>query len=601
MTVAYLTPSGDTSGAADTANMKAAYVLAAVGSRTVTGESDQIGTTTINLGHGTFYINAAQAMMSSSVPTVKVSGLVFKGAGSDLTIVVYTPSTSGPLCLNQRWLNVQFEGITFFGNDVNSNFLDSFEQGGLTNIQDYRFTDVAWNGSWQNIHLLTGGNNNSEWKWNECTIDGQIANWLYIPSPQTGTFTNGSNQIALTNTNGAFAVGSTISFATTVGTGTGQIAAGTTYFIVFATGTNIEVSATSGGTAITSNATTGSTSVATVASDQFLNFWWKNCKFWDVQNGTWINASFGGQFNIDSCDISANSPTSPTYIFNLLGSPHANGVQQFRVNGLRIEHATDDSLLLHSQWNAGNISFNHLDQSPLVASRSATNQLIFIDIINNEGPVIAFTNSQLSGQHNYKNNVNNFNFQSSMRYEGNTLLQQPNAASFITVTNNGNTGGYPVVKFRKNRNLNNASTVGYHEILDTDLNWQLGSGGVTEVKTVQLVGANSDWPAGGGSIEFALPLGAIITQVRFSKPAGTNTGAFQYTLQTTEATPTVLAGGASTPMAGSNAGALIGTYTTTPNFLMLTSAQRTIKVIDTLPRTGTLIFTNLYCLVDYIG
>lgn len=246
MTIAYLEASGDTSGAADTANLQAAYALAAVGSRTVTGESDPLGSVTIRLGSGTFYVNAARALMSPSSPLAKISGLVIRGEGSSLTTVVYSPSTSGPLCLNQRWLNVQFHGITFLGNDANSDFFDSFEQGGLTNIQEYLFSDVTWNGSWQNIHLLTGANNNSEWRWNDCTVDGTIANWLYIPAPQTGTFTNGSNQIALTNTSGAFAVGSTITFATTVGTGAGQIVAGTTYFIVAATSTAIEVSATSG-------------------------------------------------------------------------------------------------------------------------------------------------------------------------------------------------------------------------------------------------------------------------------------------------------------------------------------------------------------------
>jgi hypothetical protein len=601
MAIAYLEASGDTSGATDTANLRAAYALAAVGGRTVTGESDPLGTVIISLGNGTFYVNAALAMMSPSSPTTKINGLVFRGGGSSLTTVVYSPSTSGPLCLNQRWLNVQFHGITFLGNDANSDFFDSFEQGGLTNIQSYLFSDVTWNGSWQNIHLLTGANNNSEWRWNDCAVAGTIANWLYIPAPQTGSFTNGSNQIALTNTSGAFAVGSMISFATTVGTGAGQIVAGTTYFIVAATATAIEVSATSGGTAITSNATTGTTSVATVASDQFLNFWWKNCKFWDVTNGSWINSSFGGHFDIQSSDISNNHPSASNYIFQLLGISHAQGVCDFNVDGLRVEHSTDFSLLLHSQWPQGNIGFNHLDQSPLVGSRSSTDVVCKIEIVNVEGPNIDFRNSQLSGIHNYVNSSNNFNFQNQALYENCTLLQNPSAAHFISMTANVNTGGFPNIRFSKCRNTSNASTVGYHEIVDSDVNWYLGTGAVTNVKTVSILGANSDWPSGGGNLEFRLPLNALITQVRFFKPANANSGAFQYTLETTETTPTVLAGGAATPMAGTNAGANIPMYTTTPNFLLTSDVQRTIKLADTLAGGRSGIFTGLFCLVDYIG
>ena len=121
---------------------------------------------------------------------------------------------------------------------------------------------------------------------------------------------------------------------------------------------------------------------AHVATDQFLNFWWKNCKFWDVTNGSWINSSFGGHFDIQASDISNNQPSVSNYIFQLLGISHAQGVCDFNVDGLRVEHATDFSLLLHSEWPQGNVGFNHLDQSPLVGSRSSTDVVCKIEIVN---------------------------------------------------------------------------------------------------------------------------------------------------------------------------------------------------------------------------
>ena len=310
---------------------------------------------------------------------------------------------------------------------------------------------------------------------------------------------------------------------------------------------------------------------------------------------------FGGHFDIQASDISNNQPSVSNYIFQLLGISHAQGVCDFNVDGLRVEHATDFSLLLHSEWPQGNVGFNHLDQSPLVGSRSSTDVVCKIEIVNAEGPNIDLRNSQLSGIHNYVNNSNNFNFQNQALYENCTLLQNPSAAHFISMTANVNTGGFPNIRFNKCRNTSNASTVGYHEIVDSDINWYLGTGAVTNVKTVSILGANSDWPSGGGNLEFRLPLNALITQVRFFKPANANSGAFQYTLETTETTPTVLAGGTATPMAGTNAGANIPMYTTTPNFLLTSDAQRTIKLADTLTGGRSGVFTGLFCLVDYIG
>jgi len=181
MAVITLSPTG--SAATDTANLQNAYATAASSARTVTGISDPCGTVTIQFAAGTFFINAAQAMMTSTSPTGKITGLVFEGAGSDLTVISYTPATSGPLCLNERWLNIRWRGITFLGNDANSDFLDSAEQGGLTNIQYFDFEDVSWDGSWKYINMLTGGNNNSEWSYRRCTCSPAVlTTFTFVPS-----------------------------------------------------------------------------------------------------------------------------------------------------------------------------------------------------------------------------------------------------------------------------------------------------------------------------------------------------------------------------------------------------------------------------------
>jgi hypothetical protein len=593
-----LTPSGDTSGVTDTAAFISAYNLAVSNPLLEPDGNAFGGYAVIALNGGVFYINQAYAMMPGLTkgPTVKMWGLKFRGAGQGLTWIVYTPATPGPLCYNRLIGNVQFEGINFFGNSATSDFYQSSEQGGLSNIQYFNHTDCAWSGSWQNIALVSGANNNSEWRWDRCTVDsGNVANWLYIPAPANCTITSGNAALAMTNINGAYAVGQTTIFGTTVGTGSGQIATGTTYFIVAASPTSIQVSATFMGTPITPNA--NGTSLATNANDEFLNFWWTKCKFWDA-TGPWINASFGGQFFIDDCDCSNNKPTAATYIFNLLGQPNAQGVQQFRANGLRIEHATDFSLLIKSNWNAGNISFTNLDQSPLVGSRSASDVMCVFTFVNQPGPIITFRDSQLSGMHSYVFFNNCYAFQSEIDYQNTTLLQNNSAANFISITNsNGNSGGIPRIRFRRCRNTNSSILVGWKEVVDTDLNWNFSFAGQTETQVISFVSANSDWPFNGGNFKIRLPLNAMITRIRYWNPAGSGAGgAYSYSIQTSDGATvftTITGANASTPVAAS---AMI---TVTPNFVMTTDAARTIEVLDTGPRTG--IMTGMYCLVDYIG
>jgi hypothetical protein len=591
-----LNPSGDTSGVIDTAALLSAYQLAISAPAVEPGGSAFGGYAVIAFNAGIFYINAPYTMMSGLThgPTVKMAGLKFKGAGSDLTWIVYSPSTPGPLCYNRLIGNVQFEGITFYGNSTTSDFYQASEQGGQSNIQYFNHSDCTWKNSWQNIVLPSGGNNISEWRWDRCTIDpgaGTIANWLYMPASANCTITSGNSTLAMTNINGGFAVGQTTVFGTTVG----NILAATNYFIVAASPTGIQVSNTFMGTPITPNA--NGNSLATNGTDQALNFWWTKCKFWDMK-GPWINASFGGQFNIDDCDISKNAPTSNTYIFNLLGQPNANGVQIFRANGLRIEHFTDFSLLMNSNWNSGNISFVNLDQSSQVASRNPANVMCNFNFVNQPGPIITFRDSMLSGVHNYVCNGSNFFFQNEIYYGTSTLMQNNSAANFVTVTNNGNSGGFPRIRFRKCRNLNSAGTVGYHEVVDTDLFWNKSCAGQTELQLISLLSSNSDWPFNGGQFQTRLPINAVITRIRFWNPTGSGAGgAYSYSIQTMEATPTVLM-----TVSGANASTPIPStamVTVTPNFEMLTDLARTIQVVDTGPRGG--IMTGIRCVAECFG
>lgn len=591
-------PSGDTTGATDLANLQAAIATVAASFRLPPSSSSFCATGRLVLAPGTFYFTSGVGNLLGPTNTLKMNGIWIQGSGRGVTWIDYHPTVSGPFLINNHALEVKMSDISFVGHDANSDFLWSQEQAGISNVQDYTFVDVDWDQTWNTLFRLTGGNNNSEWKFARCTVQGIVANWMYTPPSVVATITSGSSTIAATNTASQLQPGDTGSFNASVA----PLTLNTQYYVVNPTSTSFQVATTPSGTPVTFTA--NGTPNFSSASDQFLNFWFHQCKFGPGTGaGQWINMAFGGSIKIRDCDVSGRNPAAVSYLFNLLGTVHAGGVMNFEVDGFRVEHAGTNSRTIHSQWNSGSISFKNLDESSQAGRWPITNQYAFYEIINAQGPLITYTNSQLMGQHAYTNNVSNFNFENSILYQQVTLLENPSAANFISVTNAGNSGGFPRIRFSKCRNPQSAATVGYHEIVDTDLFWNVSLGGQTDTKQISCVGTNSDWPINGTSLTFRLPLNAMITRVRFWNPLGSAAaGAFQYTLQTTEATPTVLAGGIGTPMAGADSSVPIpasSMYVTTPNFVMTSDAARTFQIIDNAGRIG--IYTRLYCLIDYIG
>jgi hypothetical protein len=591
-------PSGDTSGVTDEAAILIAATALTNSFRLPPLDSSNVATGTVRLGPGTFYITGTTAMLPASPR--KMAGFELVGCGRGVTTIDYNPASSQPMFANQEWLNVKFRDLSFTGHDANSDFLWSQEQAALTNIQDYTFADCDWGGSWRTLVRLTGNNNNSEWKFARCTVACNVTNWIYTPPAVSATTTSGSANIAISNTLGQVNVGDTGTFSAAIA----PLAANTSYYVVAATTSSFQVATTRGGTPVTFTAS--ATATFTDATDQFLNYWFHQCKFDTGSSpGQWINMNFGGSIKITDCDISGHAPSAgAAYIFNLLGTVHGFGVQNFKADGLRIEHSNANSLLLQLQWSGGTVSFNNLDTSSQAGNNPITTQYVSIAAVNTAGATVEFRNSTLIGQHLYTTSTNNFNFQTQYLYELCTMLENPTAANFIVQSNTGNTSGAPKISFRRCRTSQNATTVGYQEVVDTDLNWAITNGSNTSAKMVSICNAQSGLPVSGGNQAVRLPLGAAVTRIKFWKKSTGVTGAFQYTVQTTEATPTVLAGGASTLMAGSNAGTAIALYEVelaTP-FVMTTDLARTIAVVDTLAGGRTSgAFGGQFLLVEYIG
>jgi hypothetical protein len=659
--------SGDTTGVTDRASLIAILnTLATSNLRLPAPANAYYPSYYIRAGPGTFYITTGGIDLKFWTGA-KIQGVWIQGSGRGVTDIDYNPSASAPLFLEQSILDLKMTDMTVYSHDSTSDFMWAQEQGGVSNIQDFTWQDMEWSG-FNKIFRLTGGNNDSEWKFTRDT-SGTVTDFIYTPALVATTITSGSSTIAASNTAEQVEVGDTGSFSSACS----PLTTGVYYSVISASTTGFQVATNNTGTAITPTA--NCTPNFQTASDQFVNFWFDKFKFWTGSSpGKWLNLNYGGSVKIRDSDISGHAPAAtvsftgsisgttltagaPTlgtiavgqtylgtgvtpgtyitalgtgtggagtytvnfsqtvasttmtnlfYVFNLLGtSPHAGGVMSFEADGLRVEHTNTNSRLIHSQWTGGSISFNNLDEGSQAYRWPATNAYAFYEIINNNGPIVEYRNSQLMGVHAYESLSNNYNFQNVESYDDDTLLENPTFANFIYNVNEGLSGGLPQISCHQCRNTANASTAGYKESVDTDLNWNTAYAGRTSVKTRSCVGGSSNFPTAGGSLAIRLPLNAMITQIRYWNPSGSSTGgAYQYTIETTEGTPTVLAGGASTPLAGSNAStplAASSMYVVTPNFVMTTDLARTIQVVDTLSGTRTGVMNGMYCLIDYIG
>jgi hypothetical protein len=424
----------------------------------------------------------------------------------------------------------------------------------------------------------------------------------------------------------------------------------------------MQVATSFGGTPV--SFTASGTPTFTNAADQFLNFWFHQCKFdAGTSAGQVVSMNFGGSIAVTDCDASGWTPAAqatftatcsgttltvtsvasgtlavgqvlmgagtvlagtyivslgtgtggtgtyivsnaqtissginmwaPNFMFNLLGNAHAEGVCSFKIDKLRVEHHNDNAMLLNCQWNQGNVSINQLDQSSQVSRTLATDIFCVFQIVNTAGPVISFTNSTLIGQHGYAYEGINYYYVTAILYQNNATLQNLDAYNFIATNNNGNNGGLPQIKFRNFQARASASGT-FKYVNDCDWGWSSGSGGIAQTFTTNFIGANNqELPISGSNLQLRLPRNANITRIRINKPANSSTGAYNYSIQSTDATPVVYA-----TFSGANAGSAIS-IDTDEWIPLLSDTARTIELIDNEPRSGA--FTGVIVGIDYIG
>ncbi len=333
------------------------------------------------------------------------------------------------------------------------------------------------------------------------------------------------------------------------------------------------------------------------AGDQFVNYNFYDTEF-EVNDGNFIDMAYGGSVNVYGGSlIHINTPATgqaPSGVFFNLGqgaTTHNLGSQRLYVNGTRIEHRAQGSMLINSAWTFGSITFDSIDESvESYISGSQSWKTASFNFQSNNGPSILFRSSLLMGQHEYVLSTNDYRYSHAVTYEHTSLANHVSPADFLIYTvasgnTAGTTGGWPVFNFEKcqfpNVPTSTPNLTYVPEIYTSNYGFSGASAGVTSEKVLSIKSGQGILPylPTLPSISAQLPLNAIITKIVFYSPAGAVTDGHpaQYQVQTNESTPTVLATLNTTPTAAS-AGFL---EVVNLAYLCGSDQTRTISIVNT--------------------
>ncbi|HEX5995765.1 MAG TPA: glycosyl hydrolase family 28-related protein, partial [Jiangellales bacterium] len=148
----------------DTAAFQDAVAAAKASARTIPQSlwPDQFGTVVIEVPPGDYRLTAS--LLGPENMTSKLVGLKIKGAGDGISNIIFDPSTSGNLCQNDYWQNLQFEGLGFFAATPGCTFMFTSTKH---NAQRYQFLSCSFH-YWRHGFRLEGSNNNSEYFFMNC-------------------------------------------------------------------------------------------------------------------------------------------------------------------------------------------------------------------------------------------------------------------------------------------------------------------------------------------------------------------------------------------------------------------------------------------------
>lgn len=335
---------------------------------------------------------------------------------------------------------------------------------------------------------------------------------------------------------------------------------------------------------------------ATSAQDQFVNYGFYDPSVFLDSGGTFIRADYGGAIRLFGGNYILDGTS---LLYDLRTNTHGRAAESFIQVGGRIELRSSTSKVMDCKWGRGQVTFDTIDEESQVDVVSQTVTTHSYKPGNNDGPGVVYRNSKLSGRHEYGYSSNNFQRERRVLYDNCETHDEPHLFIVNTDEGSGNVGGKVKAEFRRHR------TRLYEEfrVYDQITNWQTATLAEPQRRSATFRTAFGGLPSNSsptvGAVDVWLPMGAVVTAVRFYKPAGgaaTNTN-WTYDVKTSEGSPTTLgqaAGGGSVQWTTG-----FNEVDTVNNFVCDSDAKRHL-VLSTTNVTGDAGSTS-FVLVEYIA
>jgi len=266
-------------------------------------------------------------------------------------------------------------------------------------------------------------------------------------------------------------------------------------------------------------------------SDQFLNYWFDQTKFWMTGNSRVLRADNGGHFKFVNCDWSRFAPTEETYLFELTDDLSNFGVNDFRIINGRFEMQTEHARVLKSNWNMGNIEisadFGQAINRPFFRNNVNGVKHFEFNLKRNTSVNISFDNSVMMGYHEYNYTSNSFEGTARASYNNCSFPVRNKLDGFIRIDENGhfNRSGISFVE------IENAIFNDLRAVAGQDLNLEIPS--VHYLPIFSNRGLKQKYfkighPARGGNpiggerfvLNFPEEAGSVITKVTWLLPEG---------------------------------------------------------------------------------
>ncbi|EIE51097.1 glycosyl hydrolase family 28-related protein [Salipiger aestuarii] len=422
----------------DSAAIRTAFRAAVSSKQLPTIGSNPIVQHAVFLPGGQYLVNSPRSLMDT-LSVGRAMGLTYEGDATGTTIH-FGHDGEDYLCYNpNEFLFVRFRNLRFTASSDNARFMFVNASGGA---QDVLFENCNWNGTWQKLYRLEGGNNNSEWRWSNCAITATIRDTV-LDIPVEG-------------------------------------------------------------------------------SDQFLNYWATNCKFW-LYDGQFLRARKGGHFHFVNCDWSGLAPgmtlnqsSNGAPLFELLGTDHARGVCSLTVTGGRVEHKNLLSKLIYCEWNYGTVSFRDVDCGAVTPTGYETVTNAHFSSGNDQGPTVLFEGCDLIGRHLYANGASSHVYEHNAAYRL-CLIRQTSPDNFLRFSRSSY-GGTWLVGLDRCRS-SNANTSGNIVVWDAVFGsrWAMNSHcGKRSFVFRDSIGAGQ--PQSSTEFTARVPAGTFVTRVVFRNP-----------------------------------------------------------------------------------